>query len=376
MNIYIAGLSDVPFKKRATDIRLLSFAKLFDSLGHSVTIINRLSSVNKCDMHIPKDVNIEYVCKAKGILSLFWGTIKEPFKLLRLNKKKKIDVIIVTSGHYFDLLIYKLVTIITKSKLVYHYCEYRSSIDRKSLYHKINGKLIDYKGPKLCDAAICISHFLENRIKERNHKIKTVIVPPICDFTDLENIQPHNTSKGYILFCGSVGYYETIDLIINAFHKSKINKILDLYLVLSGDSDQISMVKQKTGTNTIFFTSLEYAKLISLMKGASGLLIPLKNNIRDIARFPNKICEYIAAHGIVISTNFGEIPYYFKDKENALLANDFEIDAYANTLDWLCDNINDLDRIKKESYIVGKEYFNTNSYKKQITDFLSSIYNE
>ncbi len=373
MNIYFVGLSDVPYKKRAIDIRLLSFAKLFNSLGHSVKIINRLSNSDKCDMYIPNNIIIKHVCKAKSVLSFIWSIIKEPFFLLKENKNEKIDVIHIASGHYFDLLIYKIISKITKSKLIYHYCEYRSAFVNQNIYHRINGRLMNTKGPKLWDGAICISHFLEDKAKEYNNTVKTIIVPPICDFNDFINIEPYQADKKYILFCGSVGFEDTIDLINKSYQKSSISNSHDLYFVLSGSDTKISSVKSKSNINTKFYKNLEYNELISLFKGASALLIPLRNTIQDIARFPNKICEYVASKGLVITTQNGEMPYYFIDKENGLLAKNFDVDSYKNTLDWLNENINDIDKIKEKSYNVGINNFNIRSYEDKIKEFLNSL---
>lgn len=373
MNIYFVGLSDVPYKKRAIDIRLLSFARLFNSLGHSVIIINRVSSVNICDMYIPANVDIKYVCKSKSILSYLWSIIKEPFFLLKEHKKQKIDVIHVASGHFFDLIIYKIIAKLTKAKLIYHYCEYRSAFPNQNLYHKANGKLINNKGPELWDGSICISHFLEDKTKEVNDNTKTIIVPPICDFNDFRDIKPFNTDRKYILFCGSVGFTETIDLILESYKKSKINNNLDLYFVLSGDDNKISLVKEKTNANTKFFKGLEYSKLISLFKGALALLIPLRNTIQDTARFPNKICEYVASGGVVVTTKYGEMPYYFIDKVDALLSENFSVDAYTETLNWINDNMDNLDSIRINSYKKGIDSFDLYSYKGKIEEFLKSL---
>lgn len=373
MNIYFVGLSDVPYKKRAIDIRLLSFAKLFDTLGHSVKIINRLSSINECDMYIPENINVKYICKSTSVISFIWSIIKEPFFLLKENKKEKIDIIHVASGHYFDLVIYKIIARITKSKLIYHYCEYRSAFPDQNLYHKMNGKLINKKGPKIWDGAICISHYLENKTLEINKDVKTIIVPPICDFKEFKNITPYQTEKKYILFCGSVGFTETIDLIIESYKKSSINKNLDLYLVLSGSDTKISLIKQKTNNNTKFFKNIEYSKLISLFKGATALLIPLRNTIQDTARFPNKICEYVASESVVVTTKYGEMPYYFIDKEDALLSDDFNVDAYASKLDWIDNNVDNLDNIKKNSYTKGINSFDLYSYKEKFEKYLKSL---
>ena len=44
---------------------------------------------------------------------------------------------------------------------------------------------------------------------------------------------------------------------------------------------------------------------------SEALLIPLRNTIQDIARFPNKLSEYVGVSGLIITTDVGEIKDYF-----------------------------------------------------------------
>ena len=49
------------------------------------------------------------------------------------------------------------------------------------------------------------------------------------------------------------------------------------------------------------------------------MLIPLNFDQRDKARFPHKLGEYCAAGKPIITSNWGEIPNYFRHNENAIL---------------------------------------------------------
>ena len=63
-----------------------------------------------------------------------------------------------------------------------------------------------------------------------------------------------------------------------------------------------------------------------------GLLIPLDpNSLADIARFSQKIAEYVSTSRPIITSNVGEIPYYFKDKENAIIC-EYSAKSYADAM--------------------------------------------
>lgn len=379
MNIIFVGLSGVPYQKRAIDIRLLAFAELFVKIGHRVLILNRNAiEYQKSDMSIAEGIEVLYVIskqpknKIEYIFNFILAIILEPFRLLRIHRAKRIDVIHVASGHYVDILIYKAISKITGAKLVYHYCEYRSAFITKSPYHIINGKLVNKCAPKLWDGAICISNFLVEKTKEVNKEVKTVKVPPICDFDFFDKIEAEQDNSQYILFCGSVNFHETIDLIISSYYKSRIHNTIKLKLVLNGNQNLIDEIKEKY-PEVLILQRLEYSKLISLYKGAIALLIPLRSTIQDTARFPNKICEYLGSAGVLVTTNHGEMPYYFKDKINALVADDFELNSYSRSLDWLSDNSMNLDMLRINSYRTGREYFHQYSYSKAMSEFLSDL---
>ena len=102
-------------------------------------------------------------------------------------------------------------------------------------------------------------------------------------------------------------------------------------------------------------------------------MIPLRNTIQDIARFPNKVCEYAASKGVIVSTVYGEPAYFFEDKVSALIADDFSVDALTEKLDWLYDNENEIECIGQRGYEIGTEMFNLNSYQTKIKEFLAKI---
>jgi len=81
----------------------------------------------------------------------------------------------------------------------------------------------------------------------------------------------------------------------------------------------------------ILYNNIPYATLISLYKSADLLIIPLRNNIQDVARFPHKVSEYTASKRPLISSKIGELKHYFVNKESALLAVEYSVNMYVDT---------------------------------------------
>jgi hypothetical protein len=384
MNIFFVGLSGVPYTKRACDTRLLSFANIFVQNQHKVTILNRLpicNQVQKGNNQLPTNIKIVELFNCSKPKSLFINILywlssypKEFIQIYELNKKSKIDILHLYSGHYFEFFHYYLISKIIDAKIIYQYVEVRSSINKKGIYHKINGYLCDKYGYKLFDGVISISNYIDKMVNNLSSDLPRIKVPPICDVNYYDNIKVTTVSEPYIMFCGSAEYCETINLIISSYKLSNAVGVFKLILVLSGSDDEMKEILIPENYNISVFSGLFYNELVKLYLGASALLIPLRNTIEDNARFPNKICEYTACKGVIITNNVGEIPFYFTDGKNALIANDFSREAIIGKLNFLVGmNSEDISRIKVESYELCKLFFESSVYSTDLDMFLKKV---
>ena len=379
MNIVFVGLQGVPYFGRACDPRLANTANLLAE-DADVTIVNRYSSLNRKMMSgielSDKVKSVEILRRrntngAKSLLLYVGSILCEPFTLWSLHRKKKIDYLHTYTGHYFDFVLYWLFAKIIGAKIIYEYVEYRSEKqNNNNTYHHINSRLCDFHGAKLWDSCIAISNFLEAKAKEINPKLPVIKVTPLCDFELFSsNNDEVDIKEPYLMFCGSAGYFEVVKFIIDSYNCSSIKKDKRLLLVLSGNETQLKRVSDYEN-NAIIRTRLPYNQLIAYYKHAFGLMIPLRNNIEDIARFPNKVCEYTAAKGLIITTCYGEMPYYFKNGENAIVADDCTVEAIAKRLDEVEAGVYDVEQIRKNCYQTGLDNFSIGAYKNKLYKFL------
>jgi glycosyltransferase involved in cell wall biosynthesis len=333
--------------------------------------------IEQCDMHIAGNINVVEILQKKNInkwgrrILYYWSVIIEPFRILRINKKTRVSVIHVSSGHFFDLVLYRLLSIAINAKLIYQLVEFRSSYRNESLYHKINGILLARYGPTLGHGVICISDFLMEHAKVKNPCAELIKIPPITKFNTKKKTVENKNS--FLLFCGNSDDKELVNIVVNSYKNSKISRIVYLILVLRGDDIEVNQWTNKYPKIQIM-KNLEYNVLIQMYADAMGLFIPMRDNIRDIARFPNKICEYTAAKGIIITTNHGEIPNYFEDNVNAIIANDFSVESIASKLDWLCDNYQNLDFMRDNAFKLGQKHFDISNYHNEMKCFLDKLF--
>lgn len=382
MQIVFVGLSGVPYQGRACDPRLATIANLLIKEAE-VCILNRYSTLCKRhvnDIALSKAVVIKEIitpCKSKKLSTIVLFVLSvliEPFVLLRMRCNKRIDILHVYSGHYFDFVLYYCISRLIGAKVIYEYVEYRSEKDKtKSLYHQWNGKMCDRYGAHLWDGCIAISNFLEQQAKAVNPHLPTIKVTPLCDFSIFEkNNKRVNQKEPYLMFCGHANYYEIIKQIIDAYECSVIHRTKKLLLVLSGEENQIRRVKEYA-PNSIIKNRLAYEELISYYKNAFALIIPLRDTIEDKARFPNKLCEYTAVGGLIVSTNFGEIPYYFRDGDNAVIAQECTSAAIARKFDEIENGMYDVESIKRKCQETGQIFFSDKAYQTKLPDFIKSI---
>lgn len=380
MKIVFVGLSGVPYAGRACDSRLANIANLLAE-DATVEILNRYSSLSRellSGIELSDKVKCTEIVtpqNTKGVSTLFryvLSLLKEPFAIIKSHKKEKVDWLHLYTGHYIDFLMYRLIAKLIGAKIVYEYVEYRSEKPASGLYHKINNYLCDFHGAKLWDSCIAISNYLKDVAMKVNPKLSVFKVTPIGDFNLFDaNNEAVDINDDYVMFCGHAGYFDVVKFIIDSFNASEICKTNKLLLVLGGNSEQVERV-QKYDNNCIIKSKLPYDELIALYKHAFALMIPLRDTVEDVARFPNKICEYTAAHGLIITTSNGEMQYYFKNGENAVMADECTVSAISHRLDEVARGNYDINKIRENAYQTGVENFSMAAYKESLYAFLNT----
>lgn len=378
MNIVFVGLSGVPYSKRACDSRLESVANLLSNT-EDVVILNRYSAKKRetNDVGLVSKVVLQEIIESRStpnfvtIILFLISILYEPFVLFSIHRKRRIDFLHLYSGHFFDFVFYYIISRLLGAKVAYEYVELRSEkITHPNLYHRVNNWLCEKYGPYFWDSCIVISDFLKQEVKRVNPKLPVIKVTPLCDFDQFEsNEQEVEIKEPYMMFCGSAGYFDVVKMIIDSYNKSVSKCKRKLLLILRGSDEQIKKVR-KYDNSIIIMSDLSYDRLIAYYKHAFALLIPLRETLEDAARFPNKVCEYTASHGLIVTTDFGEMKCFFHDGKNAVVANAFRVDSLVKCLDDIENGKYDLCRIKDNSFQTGIENFSIQAYREKLPTFL------
>lgn len=393
LNAVHVGISGFPFG-RAAVYRCLAIYGLLKKENIDTLIINNWSTYKH---DIPVEIRkrgvydgIKYIYttpspyKPDNSLARKWykifGMINEYILLLQLSARGKIDLMFFyPTGNFFDLLIYRLFSVIFRYPLISHYVEFRSGFTKRKTnrWLRMNDYLFDNYFMKFVNGIIVISHFLIDQIKARYYKGPLIKIPPVSDYNSFHFIKFEKEVE-YFLYAGGF-YKETILLILEAY-KMLNNNTYYLYLILN-DYDQykniyLNMIKTHPKNDKIkIFSHLEYPELLNKYYNARALLIPLNDSVKDRARFPQKITEYLASGSPIITTPFGEIKYYFKDHSNAYIARDFTPSAFALKMNEIINDPDKAEKIGKNGYKTGLKYFSTKVYRKPLIKFIKTVMN-
>jgi glycosyltransferase involved in cell wall biosynthesis len=306
--------------------------------------------------------------KIKGVLSEF-------IIIYKIYTSQKIDAVITSNMSIYRIIYYRILAEIFGFKLILSYMEYVRAISKKTLLN-INGKLFDKYVFRFLHAALPISDFLILKIEESRTGLKYLKVPALCDY-NIFNDTHRSSEEKYFLFCGDANYSEIIKFIIGSFNRVN-NDEFGLILVVSGTMPQMeslhAFINGSGKKDKIkIFSRLKYSDLLILYKNASALLIPLTPTLKDEARFPHKIGEYLASGNPMITTNIGEIKYYFNDRVNALVSQHYDESEYSEKMKYVIDNPEISAGIGEEGRKTGEKFFDYKKEGREIYNFINHL---
>jgi glycosyltransferase involved in cell wall biosynthesis len=349
-NVLYIGISGFPMGLAPVERQKL-IAKSLVEAGNKVTILCRKGLLDRKEINLPSRGtidNIHYIYTSwsayrpksfvvRNILKIF-GMLNELVILLKLLDSKKINIVYFASRKYWYLRLYYFISKLTKFKIVVDYVELASAWRNVGMKFK----KFDVYALLHVDGAICISNYLMQYATQIKPDLPRLKVPVLCDLKQIEMIEAKTNGTKYFLYCGSLFYIEVIKFIIDSFEISQ-NENHKLFIIANGENNvqsemerYINLQSKKRMIET--YSNLHRNELIGLLKGATALLIPMRPITQDVARFPHKIGEYTASGRPIITTNVGEIPNYFTDKVNALIALDYTPKAYALKMEFAVQN--------------------------------------
>ncbi len=386
LSVCVLGLRGYPKSFSAKINRYLSINKILASSGAQILVINKEFMPEVLNEQLPNGSSIRVVGSlsspgksytlAKYLRKI--SSLLDFFAIFKHNRFRKIDFIIVYTYSLNSFFWFYFYSKIFRAKLILDYVERRSEMEvrKKFFTFRLNDYLFEKYAFKFLDGAFVISRYLKKELLKFLEEKKIYTLPPLSDFCYFDRVKA-NSDTDYILYCGTTDYRRVADFIVEAYTLAGVQDRLKLVMVLSGDPGIVGFYRKKVQEiqGVEFYSDIPRDELIGKYKGAKGLLIPMRPVVQDMARFPQKVSEYVASRSVIISNAIGEIGHYFKHNENALLANDYSEEAYATLLKQMADGVFDLERIAANSYELGINVFSETSHIKPLKQFLLSLKN-
>lgn len=386
--VIVAKGSGISYSFNATNTKCLYIAKILKCYGFNVTILSGVYFDDKSSIaRVGRYSGIKYFMpsiykKSSNRVFIFFRKVIHIFKVvffliyLRV-RHKKIHFIFDDNSTLLPILF--LLEWMNIIQLVFNIEEWPAShnIPFKSKVYSHAFAILSLMG---CKKVICVSSFLLRKAAYYNPSSNLFVLPALTEFSLAANeespsVDIADTTR--FLFCGHVGYKEVIMLIVNAFHKIYLLRIMDkieLVLILHGNPIQLqNMCSYVSALNCPISikTALTDEELYIEYKNASVLLAPLRITPQDEARFPQKISEYTSLSKPIITTSFGDVGKYFEERKGAIFMDEFSHEELVEKMNFALDNRPSLQKIGWEGNIVGRKYFDYKQYVKKLGDFIS-----
>lgn len=376
MNIVIIITDNYPRKFSATNIKAEFIARGLSAKGCKVTIVDVPYGTNGVysltEGRTQTGVDYIQLPQTNQSIGKAWGNLsfyKEIFRKLYQPGEDNV----VFFGFFFLPFYLRLCNIANKcgyrKYLLYH--EWNIKTPHNSCISAIEDYVMTFSFGYFLDGIFPISHFLEKKC--RMFRKPQMILPIMAEFNEA-HVRP--IVGNHFSFCANVDYLLRNKIILDAFEELYLKRDdANLYLVLFGEEKKMQQLQAYLETlkskNNIFIKSkVPQEELIDLYKKSVALIIPLDpKSVADKARFSQKIAEYLSSSRPVITNNVGEIPYYFTDRKDIIIA-DYTVDGFLKAMLFAISDKDAATKIGEQGFLKGRQEFGIDNNCNRIIDFI------
>lgn len=389
MSIVIFGDSFTFPDGNASTNRVHTYTKGFTENGEIVHVICFRSDYNSVNESIINGVHFYYpfgqTKRSKYFLIRRWKKLLKYFKTIiliqRINKKEKINTIMVYTMLLLTHLFAWGLSIILKSKLLKECSEHPLRIYQKGALRKKQGLIKNYIESRLCDGILCISQFLVEFYEGSGiSSAKLFLIPSTVDPSRFIKNKQSPLPYQYLGYFGGLTIKrDNIGLLIRAFSMI-IKKHPEIHLVLGGfrsdnDEKQILDIIQnlKISSKVELLKYLPRNEIISYITHAKILVMVRGNDMESQASFPSKLTEYLCTSIPLVTENVGEISNYLYDNLNAFLVEPGNCEQLAEKFDYVLKNYSFAIQVALKGKELTNTVFNYSYQAKRINQFIETL---
>jgi glycosyltransferase involved in cell wall biosynthesis len=302
------------------------------------------------------------------------------FLFTLLPERKSVRVFVYSSEIQFNIpisLFSKLFGIKT-SKFVAEIIdksEFKGSFLRelKRYFYNFNFRYLN----KIAYKLIVFSYYLKNEYLNMGVTENNIIVQPnLTDFkywlTPLKEVRyDFGYSGAPYLKDGLFDLFQAISLLNKRQIKVTLLVIGDatfgesLIPPLKIECEKLGIAEQVT------FTGLVESSAVKIYLSECRILaITRPSTVQTKAGFPTKLGEYYATGRPVLATNFGDMPRYFIDGEDIIMAQCGDPESIAKKITWILQNPEELEKITRKGYEKAQKLL---EYRSSVSRIIESI---
>lgn len=232
------------------------------------------------------------------------------------------------------------------------------------------------------DGIIAISQALfDYSQKHKRPNAKTIKIPILVD-TDGYDKERQISSVPFFFHSGTLTEQKDGILgVIEAFGKAKHMYGLPVMYYFTGKLEKSSdidgikalITKYELKDSLKFLGYLQEDEMLQYQANCIAMVINKHDNLQNKYCFATKLGEYLLSGRPVITTRVGEAIYYLKDRENAYLYDDNDIDSLSKLMIHVLTNEEDCERIGQNGKALTMNQFDYRKYGRVMREFIEDL---
>lgn len=367
--ILLVSLSPFPYGTGANSNFLTNFSVGLKKNGHDIELL--IQNQLKTEREEFQEINYRG-CGGYGSRSKVINTLRSRFlniffpSLYLFRKRKSINYVITFQNDFINTVFLLISSKILSKPYIHIQVDYydwetfsRNKGGIKKRIRYLNYSLRHNFLNRFVNGSIVVSTFLKNHYVSLGIKEENVLLQPhLVKVDNFDEVRREPIFQNEIIsfgVLGSINHHNGITDLLVAF-KEVTDKNDKVELMLIGGSEQdFNYCKEKAKELHLpgkikYIGKVHYTKLAGVMKKCDAFILPRPASTEAIAGFPTKVGEFLSSKRPMIITNYGDIPVYFKDQYNALLANSSDPGSIAKKITYIIEHPDKAKEIAQNGY--------------------------
>jgi glycosyltransferase involved in cell wall biosynthesis len=348
LHIALITIADLPEGGGNTS-RLRRLARTLASCGHNVEIWNehalgvapddRLEAAGQLD-----GIPFEYVLgtTARGsrwqvVPTKGHAVMKLLSRVWQAGRKQQLDLIWFNNTSFYNIqpisLLAKVLGIPTIQGYEDEWLELHSVDENRGLAGRLfaaNAWLGDRLCPSQADAIVVISHYLKDKYQEFADPGRIHLIPTIIDCDEWRCDEELNCAEPMIFYSGAFAEQDELPNLIEALAILRQRSVAFRCVFLGGntrDPQQVEAARRQVQiaglADIVEMPGFVPLSEVRRQLEAANILVNIRRDgIWSRSGLSTKLSEYLASGRLVVSSAVGEVPYYLKHGEDALLVSE------------------------------------------------------